>query len=255
MRKIYLLWTGGWDSTFRLIQAAREPENLVQPIYVVSSSSERLSIPYEKRAQKTILEKLAEDKNIKGKILPVKEVLVSDIPADDEITGALEKIREDILVGKQYDYLARYAKSAGVHLELAVEWAENPANFDKAMKKYCVLKWEDGVQRIDSEKSSREGASLFRYFDFPIYHLTENDMIAELEKWGELDIMKNIWFCAEPLNGEPCGTCSTCIQKIRAGMHQFFSEDALKRSEKFLELRTEMPREQAKSIARTMYLS
>ena len=47
-----LFWTGGWDSTFRLLQLVVEQGRLVQPYYIIDPN--RLSLRHEIKAMSDI---------------------------------------------------------------------------------------------------------------------------------------------------------------------------------------------------------
>src|SRR5699024_10809179 len=53
-----LLWTGGWDSTFRLLQLLLEDKKPVQPIYIISRF--RKSSDHELKVMENIRELLTE---------------------------------------------------------------------------------------------------------------------------------------------------------------------------------------------------
>ena len=52
-KKVTLLYSGGWDGTFRLLQLAQYDIE-IQPVYVIDK--DRGSTEYECRAMKTIIE-------------------------------------------------------------------------------------------------------------------------------------------------------------------------------------------------------
>jgi hypothetical protein len=54
-KTIRILWTGGWDSTYRIIELSRQPV-AIQPIYVYGDG--RVSEPFERRAMQKILTQL-----------------------------------------------------------------------------------------------------------------------------------------------------------------------------------------------------
>ena len=47
------------------------------------------------------------------------------------------------------------------------------------------------------------------------------------------EVAKRVWFCFTPVNGEKCGTCNPCRSYIKDGFEDMFSEEALKRYERF----------------------
>ena len=64
-KKIYIFWTGGYDSTFRLCQALIDEKKIVQPIYVSDiidnlpqSSTRRKNQKFEMNSMKKIINTL-----------------------------------------------------------------------------------------------------------------------------------------------------------------------------------------------------
>lgn len=55
METVTLLWSGGWDGTFRLLQLASNPI-CIQPIYVIDRN--RKSFEYEQKAMNQIIENI-----------------------------------------------------------------------------------------------------------------------------------------------------------------------------------------------------
>lgn len=49
---VNILWTGGWDSTFRVVELSRMEGITIQPVYVIDPN--RKSVPYELRAMDNI---------------------------------------------------------------------------------------------------------------------------------------------------------------------------------------------------------
>lgn len=47
-------------------------------------------------------------------------------------------------------------------------------------------------------------------YEYPIKHLTRKDMIERIPP----NLLKLLWYCRRPRNGQRCGKCSTCIKTI-----------------------------------------
>ncbi len=69
MEEIKILWTGGWDSTFRVIELSRK-NVVIQPIYVLDSG--RKSTDYELKAIDKIIQDLNKRDETKAKINAIK---------------------------------------------------------------------------------------------------------------------------------------------------------------------------------------
>lgn len=53
-----LLWTGGWDSTFRLLSLLLGEQREVQPYYIIDSLRYRPAVPAEREAMRLIRQRL-----------------------------------------------------------------------------------------------------------------------------------------------------------------------------------------------------
>lgn len=158
METVNILWTGGLDSTYRVLELSRLPV-IIKPYYIWDKT--RGSIKQELNAMKKISHDIAVNPATKAKLLPVNVVMDSDIKDDPEITNAWKVLNEKYALGSQYDYLARFAKQNGLKLEVGLEYSER----GKASK---TINMETSIQLNDSgagysayfiepSKSSREG--------------------------------------------------------------------------------------------------
>ena len=135
MIKINLLWTGGLDSTFRLVELAHEDIE-IQPYYIVDTT--RGSIPQETQAMNKILSLLRKKHFTKATIFDVKYISDSSILEDSDITQAWKFFVNTDKLGSQYDYLARFAKQNNLILEVGIECSER-SKAANVLKKYGAL--------------------------------------------------------------------------------------------------------------------
>lgn len=228
METINILWTGGWDSTFRVIELSRE-EVKIQPYYVLDNT--RNSQKNELETIKNISEKLRHHENTKAEILPIKLIEIESIEKDEEITQIYNKMHKKYKIGSQYDYLARLAlKIDNLEIGLENEPSSKALNFINrcgALKKTRIKGMDTYV--IDAEKSKFELIKLFGNLNFPIIDKSKMKMKEIAEKMGYGEIMNMTWFCHNPINNEPCGFCNPCISTIRSGFRYRFPENSLKR--------------------------
>lgn len=212
-----LLWTGGWDSTFRLLYLLLVKEKAVQPYYIIDS--DRLSTGLELRTMKDIKQRLfAEYPKIQNLLLPTQYKELHDIQPNKNITQSFKRIRNNHFMGSQYDWLPRFAHEAGIKdMELAVH------RDDKAHKIVKLYVIQSGIEKDSSYEVDRkfEGSdeySLFKYFRFPIFNLRKVDMQIISRNKGFYDYMELTWFCHRPrANGTPCGVCNPCIYTMEEG--------------------------------------
>jgi len=227
---IRVLWTGGLDSSYRMVQLSRR-EVWVQPYYL---SDDRRSEQQELNSIAEITRDIQDHHDTVCRILPLMTSRVEDIGPDKRITGAYRRLRRATGIGSQYDWLARFAKSIAA-LELCVEKAES----SKALK--CILKYgalrlqydtsNDPYYVIDEDRSSDDLIRVFGPFRYPIIDKTKLDIIEAFKRLGFEQTMHKTWFCYTPIDGKPCGVCSPCKSAIEEGLRFRFTEAALERYE------------------------
>lgn len=206
---VNVLWTGGLDSTARIVELSRKPLT-IQPYYIVDNH--RVSTKKEVEAMKNIKETLLADKLTKAEIRPVISIMVSEITPDKAITNAWTALNKRYKVGSQYDFLARYAKQNNIILEVGIEKGDGRAqtaihNESKMIKFHD----ESGINyRIEEESSSSDTNELFKYFTFPLWEKDKHAEVRMMEELGAADIVGMTWFCHSPLFGGPCGHCNPC---------------------------------------------
>lgn len=220
---VEILWTGGYDSTFRIVQLSRLDID-IQPYYV---SDNRNSEQNELQAIADITEALKAHPSTKCTFLPLSLVDITERVEDALISETYQKVLKTDFFGSQYEWLARFAKyHRGIELSVHQD--------DKAIQlinKYGVLmKVQDPVLGenyiLDIENSSEEMAILFGDYRFPIVNYTKVDMKQFYIENGYRDVMNMTWFCYSPIKGKPCGKCNPCRYTILEGMGERFTATA-----------------------------
>ena len=216
---IHTLWTGGLDSTYRVVELSRQ-ECVIQPHYILTS---RRTVKHELKAISEITKILNSDKRTIAKLLPVDTFSKYDLEVYPDIQSAWDLLHE--LKGfnsEQYPFLARYARQKNLKLEMGIQFSENGSVAEVIDESYLVdCPDNDDVMMIDPEKGSHEWASfmLFQNFLFPksLYHKTKKEEIEELKSWGYDKVLKKVWTCFHPVFGMPCGHCFPCKSAIKEG--------------------------------------
>jgi hypothetical protein len=208
---VNLLWTSGWDSTYRLLDLAIVAGRRVQPYYVVDAS--RTSSSVELSTQDKIKAALRARFPAAAKLIaPTITILDTEIPPIPEITDRFERLRERSPIGIQYDYLARAAKHWKLDdLELSVHVDDKLfQHLDGQVEKV------DGIYRLRSDAPA--DVQILKLFRFPILMLAKTDMEAAAGRNGFADLMELTWFCFRPIRGKACGICNPCQYTIVEGM-------------------------------------
>jgi len=219
-------WTGGWDSTFRLIQLLLRDKKKVQPYYIKfpTQKSPINNFPVRKTTNKEIDTMDAIRQHFfdeypftKELLLPTIYIETEKIKPDDRITNSYKKIVDSTYIGNQYEVLARFADQYNIeNIELCIEVTSNPHT---VIKDFVMTEKDGDIFRIDNASAPEHIYTLFQNFSFPILKLSKLDMEQTIKKNDWLYILNMTWFCHKPiLNKYPCGSCNPCIYVYEDGM-------------------------------------
>lgn len=215
-KPIRLLWTAGWDSTFRLLEALLVRGKSVEPFYLTDPG--RPSTAYELRAMGRIADALGAGHPTASARLARPVVLsVADLHPDPETTARFERLRARSHLGGQYDWLARFAAQQGLSdLELSVHRDDRAAEFLQA---YVVREDGGGDPYFRLRDDAPDDLRIFERFRFPVFDKTKRDMQRGARAGGFADLMELTWFCHIPTaDGRPCGRCNPCRYTIDEGL-------------------------------------
>lgn len=215
---VNLLWTGGWDSTFRLMQLLLLHKKIVQPYYLIDP--DRSSTAVEIRTMRNIKKYLfSKYPKVTELLLPTIFKEISDIQPNKNLTDSFEKLLKDKYIGSQYEFIARFCDEIGINnMELSVEIG---GNSEKFLKPYLTQSEteKDIVYVIDSKYAGFDIHVLFKYFKLPIFYLSKMDMENIAINENFVDILDLTWFCHNPTaNFKPCGVCTPCVDAMKRGM-------------------------------------
>lgn len=223
MKKIKILWTGGWDSSFRMCQLSRMSVT-IQPIYI--RHPKRLSTDLELNAMQKIRQALIHRPETVAKILPVKVIGFEDILISQPIKDAFIKVRNLFpKIGSQYEWLAAFAQ-----LHPGVELGEEHYR-NKPGTLWSIFIAAGGLQ-FDSDNVGylstldKDVNLILGNFSYPIASYTELEMLKIIKDWHYEDVMQHVWFCQHPVDGKPCGVCTPCQIKMKAGMEWMLPKTA-----------------------------
>lgn len=230
----YIFWTGGWDSTYRIVELSRQAVT-VQPVYCLTHN--RRSTSLELQHMEDIINALTIKPKTKATFLPIKKIDINTLQKNIVIENAFQEITKHNPLGTQYIPLAKIAKQyPGIELGLEKpngEFSSAITTIDKFGKLINI----NGCLMLDKDHTTSSCYALFGNMSFPICHITERDMLCNIKTWGYEDIMKLIWFCHTPLreNDEwkSCGICRPCQQKMECHMEFLLSMSAQKRYRKW----------------------
>lgn len=218
---VYLFWTGGYDSTFRLCQALIDEKKIVQPIYISDiidnlpqNNTRRMNKKNEYDAMnkviKTLHSKYPYTKNSLRPLIDIKKINIdNNIAHHMKILKSQGRVRRAVC---QYGAMSQVTKNMKKNIEICVE-NEPGSMLNKTMKgqikcsgKVCYLK--DNLAKND------KSLEIFRRFIFSTIKYTKEDMLEIAKEGGYGDILKLTWSCWYPRNGKPCGRCIMCRERI-----------------------------------------
>jgi 7-cyano-7-deazaguanine synthase in queuosine biosynthesis len=184
-----LFWTGGWDSTFRLLQLLFEEERSVQPHYIMrSEESTGTEIDAMANIRRYINRNYPEHRSL---LKPIIITDVAGIKSQNAITKLHLKLSKEKKINKQYEILSRYC------IQKDIREAE-----------LSIVEIEKEI--LDSE--------LFESFLFPLLKMSKKDMLLKAKRNGWMDMMEMTSFCRRPKKGKPCGVCGPCTDAIETGL-------------------------------------
>lgn len=206
---VNILWTGGWDSTFRMIQLARESQ-YIQPFYIIDTK--RPSTLKEISQIQKIKYDLSK-KYLGCEIKEVKFIELNSIEIDKTFKLAYDKLRQESFMGSQYLWIGALSWQIE-NLELSIHQDDKAEYF---------------ARQLFAEKEGtpiEELKLLFGQLKFPLLNYTKLDMKKEAVDNQDIEILNKSWFCFTPINNQPCGVCNPCKYSLAEGMDYRFSTRA-----------------------------
>ncbi len=211
----HVLWTGGWDSSFRILQLLFESNDSVAPVYFVNPL--RRSLRHEIRAMDTIsVRARARSPELETRLRPTTFIELARIPERPEVSEALRRSRTGGFLGPQYDYIARYVRWAPAHgpLELCLERDCRP----HVVMRDLLEETTPHVYRVREAHRETDVGVVFGGMHFPVLDWSKGEMGDQASRGGYRDILEKAWFCHYPVGDAACGRCSPCEQVMKAGM-------------------------------------
>ncbi|WP_169732596.1 7-cyano-7-deazaguanine synthase [Desulfonatronum lacustre] len=215
MKNIIILWTGGFDSTYQLLQLLTVDKVNVSPIYIIDE--ERRSTCAEMISMKRIISKLTKKfPYVIDLLSPIQYFSMAGIVSNNIISDAFKRIRMKSFIGGQYEWLARFCDQNNMtDMQLCIH------KDDKAHDVLVDVVIADPLKscRVSKSFSDTDEYTLFKYYTFPVFSLTKIEMMALAKEQHVEEIMNMTWFCHSPhKNMIPCGTCNPCIYTMEEGL-------------------------------------
>ena len=217
-KPVDLLWTGGFDSTFRLLTLLLEHRVPVQPWYL--HDERRASTPIEEATMARLRAEISmAHPQVRALFLPTRTAPLTAGRVDDDIQHAFDAILREHRIGDQYAFLARWCREHDLHdVELSIEWG--PRGTPHAVEPYMTpAASRHGLPTFRLHPDAPDAFQrVFGVFTFPLISMTKLDeaRIAASHGWSEL--LAETWFCHRPTrNQRPCGFCNPCQYALEEG--------------------------------------
>lgn len=214
VRKV--LWTGGWDSTFRVLYLVLVEKCAVQTYYIIDPF--RWSLVHEFKAMSTIKRLLKHRyPELSALLLPTRYFDKTDVGENSHLSACFEGVKERL--GGQYEWLSLWADQFGLsEIELVIERSDAVVGCRSVIVNY-LSKDEKGYCVIDSKHKGTPVHDLFHYFVFAITDISKVDMRKIAVDNNFEDILNLSWFCHRPtFFSKPCGTCNPCKNTYVKGL-------------------------------------
>ncbi len=211
-----IFWTSGWDSSFRVLDLLQNSNHLIQPYYLIYLG--RKTTLTELSTVSRMMDEIERRPEWRGRVLnPIMHLADRYKYAREPYASALVKARESFWLGSQYLCMAQFRDESGLE-DLEVGLVKGQGAAYTKLKEWVEPKLrEPDVLKLRADAPD-ELQVLFRGYDFPVMKISKQEMGEVAEAGGFRDILEMAWFCHEPVEGKPCGTCRPCMVTIRGGM-------------------------------------
>jgi len=215
---VHLLWTGGWDSTFRLLYLLIKQKRVVQPHYIIDA--DRRGAGEELLVRNKIVEKIfALFPETKSRLCPSIFFDNTELPEMPDVTASFRRLRQRVPIGSQYEWMAKYCIMQNIH---DVETCIHTGGTANKLLDSMVMVTDadnDHFYSLDNRYKNTDEYKVFGHYRFPVYDAHKVDMEKVARENGWIDMMKLTWFCLRPMaNHTPCGRCHPCGMVMREGM-------------------------------------
>lgn len=219
-KKIYnVLWTSGWESTFRVADLILIKGKTVQPFYVIDEN--RPSTGMEQARMAEIRNQFYSKSNYtEGQLLPTIEYRKSQLPKNKEISASMHRLQQRGFLGSQYNFIATFALHYNMDdLELSIHKNDNAHKFLEGNVNRVTDTEGEVTYQLKEDLGDPPLHTVFNRFLFPILEMTKLEMEAYAQEHDFKEIMENTWFCHRPIhNNQPCGICNPCIYTRKEGL-------------------------------------
>lgn len=220
-RTVDLLWTGGWNSTFRLLSALRLEGAYVRPHYVIDPANPCLELEVD--AMQRVRAWLGSaSPDLAERLLPTTSASLDDLLEDDVEAQRFARLKGHVGLGRHYEWLGRYARHAGLDEVEVGGHRDDPV---MSLLRRCLHRVRErpftGYRLAEEARETDLG--IFARLSFPLADLTRADMRRIALGAGFHEPLELTWFCLAPRRGKPCGVCAKCHAAVEDGLGHLLS--------------------------------
>lgn len=218
----FIFWTGGFDSTYCILEALFIDNDIVIPIYLSGiidnykkNSTRRKNNKQEINSINKIINKIKKDHPEKIKLLKPL-IIIPDFKLSNNIKKYLLVLYKKKMVRRpicQYGFLAQVSISLNKPIEIAIEKEPKSSIMYKSIHKYVSGKHYN--RKINKKFINKYNElNIYKNFRFTTLHLTKKNML-QIAKLNNFDkYLYLTWSCWYPIKGRPCGRCIMCQERI-----------------------------------------
>lgn len=215
----YVFWTGGYDSTFRILELLLSEKCTVVPIYLsgdidnfVQEKHKRQSKDFELNAIHSIRREILRcfpDEGIRLKDLTV----IPEVCLSKEVKLNMQRMTADKLLGR---WRCQYCAMAQLSLNMAVPMDVSVVKGDRLWRALHEHLEHTNEEHYLSEHSIKlhPHLSIFQWFRFPLVEYSKTAMLEVAKNRGYDQFLRMTWTCWFPQNGAPCHKCAMCKHRI-----------------------------------------
>lgn len=218
----YILWSGGFDSTYLLCRCARESDEEIQPIYIIFPEAiSRGSAQLEEEAQHTLLTLIKLKDGIKANILKPIHIEEDKLPTREDFDISYEKMQGNEFLSRRYMYRAlgrltdKYPNlMVGIEAP-AKESGRKIGNLVRALSEQGIEILPDGTVSL-KDGGNVDMYNIFKGLQFCMIDVTAEEELQAFKDWGYEDLVPLCRTCCTGQT-QACGVCAACKTKMECG--------------------------------------